>query len=231
MVDFIPFPAVSNANEDGLLAMGGDLSVDTLISAYSQGIFPWFNEGQPVLWWSPDPRLVLYPTDIKVSRSLAKTIRRQQFCVTCDEAFETVLNGCAQRSLQKHFTVPAQTWITSDMNKAYRRLHQQGYAHSIEVWQDGRLAGGLYGVILDKVFFGESMFSDVSNASKVALVALCQNLAAKEFRLIDCQVETGHLRSMGAVEITRTDFMHYLENIDIQKNSASFNDGFMQPCA
>lgn len=231
MVNFINFPAVTNANEDGLLAMGGELSVDTLISAYSQGIFPWFNEGQPVLWWSPDPRLVLYPSEVKISRSLAKVIRQQRLRVSCDEAFEAVLKGCARRSLQKPFSVPAETWITPDMHRAYCRLHQEGYAHSVEVWQAETLVGGLYGIILDKVFFGESMFSDASNASKVALVALCQNLQAQEFALIDCQVETEHLRSMGAVDIARSEFMHYLQSVDIQANSADFATGFMQPVA
>lgn len=231
MVDYVPFPPVSSANQDGLLAMGGDLSMDSLVSAYSQGIFPWFNAGQPVLWWSPDPRLVLYPQRVKVSRSLAKIIRRQQFSLTCDQRFGEVIEGCAQRGMQTPLAGKADTWITESMHQAYTTLHRHGYAHSIEVWRQQKLVGGLYGVVLGDVFFGESMFSEESDASKVALVALCQFLASKHFRLIDCQVETGHLISMGAEQISRREFLQQLENIDINKTSAEFAIGFQQPTA
>lgn len=220
------FPKLENANEDGLLAMGGDLSVDTLVSAYSQGIFPWYNEGQPILWWSPDPRLVLFPSEVKVSRSLRKIIRQQRFTLRCNTHFESVIKGCAQRGTPIEFAEPADTWITSDMQLAYCQLHNMGYAQSIEVWQADELVGGLYGVTLGHAFFGESMFSRVSNASKVALWALCQWLLKLNFQIIDCQVSNEHLLSMGSRELPRTKFMEYLSNIDIQHPAPEFADGF-----
>ena len=231
MVNYVSFPAASNANQDGLLAMGGDLTVDTLVSAYSQGIFPWFNEGQPVLWWSPDPRLVLYPERVKISRSLAKTIRQRRFTLSCDQQFEKIVQGCALRGSPQPFSMKAETWITASMHEAYSTLFQNGYAHSIEVWRGRELVGGLYGVALGNVFFGESMFSAESDASKVALVGLCQFLVGKKFSVIDCQVETGHLVSMGAQSISREDFLEYLTDIDIDQTTATFADGFEQPHA
>lgn len=231
MVDYVSFPAACNANEDGLLAMGGDLSMDTLVSAYSQGIFPWFNEGQPVLWWSPDPRLVLFPEQVRISRSLAKIIRQQRFTLSCDQQFEKVVRGCAMRGNPQPFSAKAETWITASMAGAYLNLFENDYAHSIEVWQEQQLVGGLYGVALGDVFFGESMFSNESDASKVALVGLCQFLASKKFRVIDCQVETDHLVSMGARSISREAFLEYLQDIDIEQATTRFADGFAQPDA
>ena len=228
-LNHVSFPPLSNANEDGLLAMGGDLSTDTLVSAYAQGIFPWFNENQPLLWWSPDPRLVLLPEEVKISRSLSKIIRQQKFTLSCNQQFENVMRGCALRGNPNHLAETAATWITESMHEAYSTLHKLGYAQSIEVWQDSRLVGGLYGVALGSVFFGESMFSAVSNASKVALIGLCQHLRAKGYQLIDCQVETDHLLSLGAKNISRDDFMAYLKDIDIDQNSADFAQEFKAP--
>jgi len=216
LIDYISFPSVEDADEDGLLAMGGNLSPDTLISAYKQGIFPWFNENQPILWWSPDPRLVLFPNDIKISRSLAKVIRKNVFTISYNKAFEQVIKGCADTRLN---APESGTWISHSMYTAYCRLHQLGYAHSIEVWQKDDLVGGLYGIAIGNVFYGESMFSRVSNASKVALVNLCQNLQKQGFQIIDCQVTSTHLISMGAVEISRDAFLKHLKSINIQQNS------------
>ena len=204
-----------NANQDGLLASGGDLSVDTLVSAYTQGIFPWFNDGQPILWWSPDPRLVLFPEDIRVSKSLAKTLKKNKFDLRCNTSFEQVIKGCALRGAQSADQKTEETWITESMHNAYLELHKQGYAHSIEVWQDQQLVGGLYGIAMGSVFFGESMFSRVNDASKVALVGLCQHLPSKNIDLIDCQVASDHLFSMGASEIPRQLFLQFLEPINL----------------
>lgn len=237
-MNYVRFPPVSNANRDGLLAVGGDLNLDTLVSAYAQGIFPWFNHDQPILWWSPDPRLVLYPDKVHISKSLAKTMRQQRFQISCNTAFENVIRGCALRGNPPHYTAKvtaSDTWITQSMYDAYNQLHQAGYAHSIEVWHGKELVGGLYGVVLQKsnsttgkVFFGESMFSLRSNASKVALVALCNFLSKQQFCIIDCQVASDHLLSMGAQEIPRNEFLLYLENIDINTAVPDFADGFNQ---
>jgi len=227
-IQYVHFPSLNNASDDGLLAMGGNLSLDTLISAYQQGIFPWFNKDQPILWWSPDPRLVLYPEQVNVSRSLKKRLRKKQYTVSCDEAFDDVIKGCSIRGLDKPLDSQADTWITSSMLDAYSDLHQSNYAHSIEVWQGEHLAGGLYGIVLGKVFFGESMFSNQTDASKVALVALCKWLLKNQFSMIDCQIASDHLFSMGAVEIPRSDFVAHLDNIDINQNSANFSTGFKQ---
>lgn len=224
-IDYIAFPDVSNCNEDGLLAMGGDLNLNTLVSAYSQGIFPWFNDDQPILWWSPDPRMVLFPSEIKISRSLRKTINKQQFKVTCNQAFDLVIDACALRGEREPLLVNEDTWITDDMQTAYQQLHESGYAHSVEVWQDEELVGGLYGVSLGKVFFGESMFSRVSDASKVAFVSLAQSLNKQGFSVIDCQVSSDHLLSLGAREITRNDFLAYLQHIDVQQPNFNFENG------
>ena len=198
------FPPVSRAltEPNGLLALGGDLSPARLRVAYRRGIFPWFSEGQPILWWSPDPRAVLYPGDIRVSRSLRKVLRQERFEIRVDTAFDAVVQACAAPRASGDGT-----WITHDMATAYRRLHREGTAHCVETWQNGVLVGGLYGVALGGVFFGESMFSRVPDASKVALVAL----ARMGFRLIDCQVPSEHLARMGAVEIPRTAFLAHLD--------------------
>ncbi len=178
---------------DGLLAVGGDLSATRLINAYRRGIFPWFGDGDPILWWSPDPRTVLVPDRLRVSRSLHKTLRRGRFGVSMDRDFDAVIQACAEPRDED-----GGTWLVPDMINAYQRLHAHGLAHSVEVWQNGALAGGLYGVAIGRVFFGESMFTRISDASKVALVHLCRTLSEQGFRLIDCQVLTGHLIRMGA---------------------------------
>jgi leucyl/phenylalanyl-tRNA--protein transferase len=226
MVKFVSFPHVNNANDDGLLAMGGDLTLDTLVSAYAQGVFPWFNDDQPILWWSPDPRLVLYPDEVKISRSLRKTIRQKRFSLSCNQAFERVIKACALRGPEVPFATPPDTWITDSMHHAYLKLHRQSYAHSIEVWQDKELVGGIYGVALGNVFFGESMFSSVNNASKVGLVALCHWLKTKGFAVVDCQVASNHLFSMGAQEIPRSTFIQYLESINLEQALPDFATDF-----
>ena len=203
-----PFPHPDRAltEPDGLLAAGGNLTPRRLLRAYRMGIFPWYSADQPILWWSPDPRLVLLPECLKVSRSLRKTLRKGLFAITADTAFEQVVAACAG---------PRQgepgTWITSEMFRAYCRLHRLGHAHSIETWQQGELVGGLYGVSLGRVFYGESMFSWISDASKIALVELAAQLQRWEFAVIDCQVTTAHLLSMGAVDIPRSSFLQLLE--------------------
>jgi leucyl/phenylalanyl-tRNA--protein transferase len=204
------FPPVETAlrEPNGLLAMGGDLSPQRLLDAYRHGIFPWFNPGEPILWWSPDPRMVLFPGEIRVTRSLAKRIRNGGFEVRVDTAFAEVMTACAEPRPDA-----AGTWISAPMIAAYSRLHQAGYAHSVETWRDGRLVGGLYGVAIGKAFFGESMFSRVADASKVALVALARQLQHWDFGLIDCQMETTHLASMGARPITREDFCARLADL------------------
>jgi leucyl/phenylalanyl-tRNA--protein transferase len=198
------FPDASLAlrEPDGLLAVGGDLSVERILSAYRNGIFPWYSNQQPILWWSPDPRTVLFPERLKISRSLRKTLRKNLFTVTLDQAFEDVIRACAELRADG-----AGTWITPDMAEAYLNLHRQGYAHSVECWRDGNLAGGLYGIALGGVFFGESMFSRVSEASKVALCYLVRQLQAWGYGLIDCQVYSDHLASLGAEEIPRDNFV------------------------
>lgn len=190
---------------NGLLAVGGDLSIQRLLRAYQRGIFPWYEDPQPILWWSPDPRSVLFPDEIRVSRSLAKTLRKNRFRVTADTVFHRVLAGCAAPRARERGT-----WITNSMARAYMDLHRAGFAHSIEIWDRQQLQGGLYGVALGRVFFGESMFSRVSDASKVALVALGHIMKLRGFEIIDCQVESSHLNSMGARNIPRLDFEQYL---------------------
>ena len=174
--------------------------------AYRMGIFPWYSKDEPIMWWSPDPRLVLYPSELRISRSLKRTIKKHIFELTVDEAFERVINACACSRTQ----ADEGTWIVEEMIDAYCRLHESGLAHSVEAWQDGRLAGGLYGVSLGKCFFGESMFTHITNASKVALVALVEHLQALDFDLIDCQISTPHLIGFGAREIPRTRFLKEL---------------------
>lgn len=199
-----PFPSLEHADSDGLLAIGGDLSPERLQCAYSQGIFPWFEDGQPILWWSPDPRCVLYPDQFKTSSSLRRSIAKQAFTISYDTAFEQVIEACAvPRALQS-----GGTWITSGMYDAYCRLYDLGCAHSAEVWQGSDLVGGLYGVSLGQIFYGESMFSRVSDASKFALKSLCERLVSRNYKLIDCQVESAHLLSLGAVCISRKQFIH-----------------------
>lgn len=198
------FPDIANASKDGLLAIGGDLSVERLLLAYKNGIFPWFNNEEPILWWSPDPRFVLFPKKLKVSKSMKQVLRKQVFNVTVNSAFEAVIQECAQA---KRKDQPG-TWITQSMINAYIDLHHQGFAKSVEVWQNDKLVGGLYGVDLGNgVFCGESMFSKVSNASKAGFITFIQN---NTYRLIDCQLHTNHLESLGAEEIKRDAFLEYL---------------------
>lgn len=199
------FPSAFGTYEDpnGLLAAGGDLSVERLMLAYRSGIFPWFEEDQPILWWSPDPRAVLFPDQLKISRSLKKTIRRQQYTLSFNQDFEAVIRACAAPRAYSE-----DTWITNDMQTAYLELHRQGHAHSVEVWNlDGKLIGGLYGLLLDQVFCGESMFHLATDMSKVAMVALSEWLLEKGIEVIDCQIPNDHLASLGAVTIPKVEFL------------------------
>lgn len=202
----LAFPDPRLASPEGLLAVGGDLSPERLLLAYSLGIFPWYGSGEPLLWWSPDPRCVLFPGEVRVTRRLERTLRQNSFRVTCNAAFEQVVDACAKVREENG----EGTWLVPEMQAAYRRLHILGYAHSVEVWQDGALAGGIYGVVLDRFFFGESMFHRVTDASKVALVKLCRYLAAHRFELLDCQVPNPHLFRMGAVQMSRAAFLDRL---------------------
>ncbi len=203
----IAFPPLREAlsEPNGLLAAGGDLSCERLLAAYQRGIFPWYSDGQPILWWSPDPRMVLYPADFHVSRSLAKASRRLPWAFSVNEDFAAVIDACAApRDTQDG------TWITPEMRAAYIDLHRRGWAHSVEVSLDGELVGGIYGLAIGRAFFGESMFSRVSNASKLALRFLCQRLQDDDFKLIDCQMHTAHLGSLGARLISRDAFERQL---------------------
>ena len=193
---------------NGLLAMGGDLSATRLLDAYRHGIFPWFNPGEPILWWSPDPRTVLFPEEVRVSRSLAKRMRNSGFEIRVDTAFSQVMLGCAAPRRDT-----ANTWISPAMVAAYTGLQQQGFAHSVEVWHSGQLVGGIYGVAIGRMFYGESMFSRMPDASKVALVSLCRQLQRWGFGMIDCQMKTAHLARFGAREIPRAEFMRKLGNL------------------
>lgn len=205
-----PFPPVHRAlrEPNGLLAAGGALTVSRLLDAYRHGIFPWYSEGEPILWWSPDPRMVLEPSAMAISRSLRKRLRRRDFEVRSDTCFPEVMRACAQLRADE-----AGTWITGEMLRAYCDLHREGYAHSVEAWCDGRLAGGLYGVAIGRMFFGESMFSRQSDTSKIALAHLTRQLERWGFGLIDCQMTTAHLASLGAHEIERRDFMRALREL------------------
>jgi leucyl/phenylalanyl-tRNA--protein transferase len=203
------FPNHDESNKDGLIAVGGDLSVERLMHAYHLGIFPWFNEGQPLFWWSPDPRMILLPESFKVSKSLKKTILSNKYKITLNTSFEEVINCCSKikRKGQQG------TWITKNMITAYLQLHKKGHAQSVEVWSDNQLVGGLYGIDLKekKIFCGESMFSKKNNASKIAFYYLVKKLKTENYRLIDCQMYTSHLESLGAQEIPRHEFLKYLK--------------------
>jgi leucyl/phenylalanyl-tRNA--protein transferase len=204
---YIPFPPVSSATPEGIVAVGGNLSPNMLLSAYMQGIFPWFSEGDPILWWSPDPRCVLYPGEVHISRSMQTLLRRKRFRISFDASFPSVIEGCrlAPRRGQKG------TWITESMRDAYIELHRLGYAHSVEVWDGEVLAGGMYGVSLGSCFFGESMFSKVQNASKAALIEFSRLMRDMGLQVLDCQVHSPHLESLGARQITREEFMDLLQ--------------------
>jgi leucyl/phenylalanyl-tRNA--protein transferase len=204
LTDKIVFPDVSEASSEGLLAIGGDLSPERLIHAYSNGIFPWFENEEPILWWSPDPRFVLFPEDLKVSKSMKQILKRNSFEVTVNKAFKSVIEACAEAKRDGQNG----TWITEQMIKAYDKLHQLGYAKSVEVWKNNRLVGGLYGIDLgNRVFSGESMFTKVSNASKVGFIVFVQN---SNYNVIDCQIHTKHLESLGARHISRKDYLKFL---------------------
>jgi leucyl/phenylalanyl-tRNA---protein transferase len=204
--DELVFPPVHLAMEEGLLAVGGDLSPERLLLAYKKGIFPWFADDDPILWWSPDPRLVLFLDELRISRSLARTLRQEKFQVTMDTNFHGVIKACAEiRGKNRDGT-----WITKEMMAAYIQLHEIGYAHAVEIWYDRQLVGGLYGVSLGRCFFGESMFSMMSDASKVALVHLRDYLRTKDFHFIDCQMPTAHLQRLGARKISRKRFQRLL---------------------
>jgi leucyl/phenylalanyl-tRNA--protein transferase len=204
-----PDVSLSLTDPDGLLAIGGDLSLTRLLSAYKSGIFPWYSEGQPILWWSPDPRFILLPENLKVSRSLRKTIRKQTFSISINKAFNSVIQACSRTAR------PGQdgTWITDAMYHAYVELHKAGYAHSVEAWHNQQLVGGLYGVAIGRVFFGESMFCHETDASKVAFACFVKHVQKLGFQLIDCQVYTNHLQSLGAKQIPRQQFINLLKKL------------------
>jgi len=207
LLDDIPlFPPQNDAEPEGLLAIGGDLSMERLLSAYQQGIFPWYEDGQPILWWSPDPRLIIEPKNFKVSRSLRKVLKKQIFQVKTDTAFSQVIEACGgpRRSGQG-------TWITEDIKDAYTQLHELGYAHSVESWYEEELVGGLYGIFMGKCFFGESMFAKKTDASKVAFASLVTQMKDWGVDMIDCQVTSDHLLSLGAHEIPRQEFLQRLK--------------------
>jgi leucyl/phenylalanyl-tRNA---protein transferase len=202
------FPPLNKAliHPNGLLAVGGCLSNNRLINAYRHGVFPWYNQGEPILWWSPDPRLVLFPDQLVVSRSLHKLLKKKLFTITCDQAFSRVIEACAKPRKEE-----AGTWISQEINQAYNSLHRQGVAHSAETWLDGELVGGLYGLALGRVFFGESMFYTKPDASKVAFVTLVEHLKSWNYKMVDCQVHTSHLARFGAKEIDRSGFAKLLD--------------------
>jgi leucyl/phenylalanyl-tRNA--protein transferase len=217
--DSMDFPPLNKAlrEPNGLLAAGGDLRPERLIQAYRHGCFPWFQDDQPILWWSPDPRTVLLPAKLHVSRSLAKVLRQGHYRVTFDRAFADVIRACAAPR-----SYATETWITSPMQDAYLELHKRGVAHSVEVWRDNELVGGLYGLVMGQLFFGESMFSRADNASKVGFVTLVEHLTAWGFALIDCQMPTQHLLSLGAQTISRAEFARYLSDHLDQPNQANW---------
>lgn len=209
LIDKCIFPPPELAHTSGLLAIGGDLSSERLLNAYRNGIFPWFSEDEPIMWWSPDPRMVLYTEEFKRSKNLKRLVNKNKFKVTVDNSFADVIKSCSNLPrLNQHGT-----WITNDMIEAYIKLHSQGYAHSVEVWENEDLVGGLYGISLGRCFFGESMFHKVTDASKVALWHLVDLLITLGINLIDVQQETNHLRSMGAKTIIRKDFIHLLRSL------------------
>ena len=222
-----PFPPVEQAlsQPNGLLAAGADLSPERLLEAYRRGIFPWFSPGDPILWWSPDPRMVLFPDEFKISKSLRKTLIKGQYEIRCDSAFEQVMRACSMPREGQNGT-----WIQEDMIAAYVRLHHMGFAHSIETWMDGELAGGLYGVSIGRMFYGESMFSLKTDASKIALACLTSQLKRWNFGMIDCQMNTPHLASLGAREIPRKEFLMRLQELIHYPNLSSpwiFHDGLI----
>ena len=221
LADNSPFPALESALQEpnGLLAAGGDLSPQRLLAAYKQGIFPWYSEGQPILWWSPDPRMVLFPDELKISRSLAKRLKNSDYEVRFDTAFRDVMLACAETQRPQQDG----TWITASIIDGYCKLHELDYAHSAETWIDGQLVGGVYGVAIGHMFYGESMFHHVTDASKIAFIHLLQRLQKQGFGMIDCQMKTSHLASLGAREITRAEFSQRLAKLTAQ----AFDERFL----
>lgn len=201
------FPPVEQATPEGLLAIGGDLSSERLLEAYRRGIFPWYSAGQPILWWSPDPRAVLYLDRFRISRSLAKRMRKNIYTVSVDRCFHRVVESCAAPRRKDPI---GGTWITHEMINAYNQLHEMGYAHSVETWHRNKLVGGLYGLTIGRGFFGESMFSTMSDASKIALARLVDHLKAWDFAFVDCQLPSPHIQSLGAIEVPRNRFLFEL---------------------
>ena len=222
----LSFPPLDKAliEPNGLLAAGGDLSPERLLAAYCQGVFPWFNEDDPILWWSPDPRMVLFPNELKVSRSLNKTLRKRNYKICVDKDFFQVMQACAEPRKGQ-----SGTWIHPEMVAAYVALHELGLAHSVEMWRDDTLVGGLYGIAIGKIFFGESMFSRETDASKIAFVHLVRQLSSWEFGMIDCQMKTSHLASFGAREIRRKEFSQKLDRLvisPVQAGKWQFGDEY-----
>lgn len=217
LVEAAPFPPVERAltEPNGLLCAGGDLSPARILTAYRHGIFPWFSAGEPILWWSPNPRMVLFPAEFRISRSLRKTLRRGDFSVRLDSAFAEVIDACAQtlRAGQPG------TWITPEMRNAYLKLHELGWAHSVETWNDGQLVGGLYGLAIGRMFYGESMFSLQTDSSKVAAAHLARFLESRDFGMVDCQMRTDHLASLGARQIPRGEFLERLHQLCGERTS------------
>jgi leucyl/phenylalanyl-tRNA--protein transferase len=219
--DDLTFPDPGHALKEpnGLLAIGGDLSLERLLAAYKLGIFPWYEAGQPILWWSPDPRMVLFPDELHISKSLHKFLQKKVFKVSFNQNFPAVISACAKQRGRNR----SGTWITDEMQQAYINLHKTGWAHSVEVWNENELVGGLYGIAIGSIFFGESMFSTQGNASKVAFVHLIQYLQKLNFKLIDCQVSSEHLASLGAREISREDFIQHLNDNINTKSQLTFS--------
>jgi len=220
----LSFPNPELANEDGILAVGGDLSVERLLLAYQNGIFPWYNPEDPILWWSPDPRFVLFPAELKIAKSMRSYFNQRKFEVTFDQEFEKVIIACKESYRKGQ---GGGTWISDQMVEAYCNLHSEGFAHSAEVWKGGDLVGGLYGVCLGKVFFGESMFSNVNNASKVGFITLVRMLQDQGFNLIDCQQETKHLKSLGGRSIKRSDFLKFIKQNKKEKTKPGSWNGII----
>jgi len=214
LTEELSFPPSDLANEDGILAVGGDLSTERLLLAYSQGLFPWFNPDDPILWWSPDPRFVLYPKNLKVAKSMRPYFNQKKFTVTYDTRFEEVMRACQQQYRKGQM---GGTWISEEMIESYTQLHELGFAHSVEVWQGAEMVGGLYGISLGKVFFGESMFAKVSNASKFGFISLVRKLVELDFWLIDCQQRTQHLESLGGEFIGRVEFLNFMKKNGLEK--------------
>ena len=221
--DELNFPHPNLSDPDGLLAIGGDLSPERLLLAYKNGIFPWFNPGEIYLWWSPDPRFVLFPKDLKVSKSMRPYFNQKKFEVKYDTCFEKIIKHCSESKRKGQ----RGTWITDEMIKAYMRLHEMGWAHSVEVFEGDKLVGGLYGIAMGQVFFGESMFAKVNNASKFGFISLVEKLIEHGFTLIDCQQETPHLGSLGAISISRDKFLDLMAvNNELEHKAAKWTDGF-----